>query len=259
MNDYTLIFPRIPKTGSTTLKQIVIAQYGKSKLHGNPMRLNQVPLKKRKRIRIVYGHAYYGLHELLHAPSVYVVMLREPIDRVVSHYYFVKGYKHHSLHILANSMSFDEYLARPEAEHDICNIQTKMLSGYYNSISATGVYITGIYSDTIGTFSQDDLLRAAKSNLRTCIVGLTEYFAESVETYARILNWEGPFATHRRLRTTAVRPLLSELPKDTLRTLRELNELDIELYNYAGRIYRSELKKQDINVEDYYVYPSGEH
>ena len=235
MDDYTLIFPRIPKTGSTTLKQIVIAQYGKSKLHGNPMRLNQVPFKKRKRIRIVYGHAYYGLHELLHAPSVYVVMLREPIDRVVSHYYFVKGYKHHSLHILANSMSFDEYLARPEAEHDICNIQT-----------------------TIGTFSQDDLLRAAKSNLRTCIVGLTEYFAESVETYARILNWEGPFATHRRLRTTAVRPLLSELPKDTLRTLRELNELDIELYNYAGRIYRSELKKQDINVEDYYVYPSGE-
>jgi len=41
-------------------------------------------------IRFIRGHFEFGVHKYLYRPYTYITMLRHPIERAISWYYFVK-------------------------------------------------------------------------------------------------------------------------------------------------------------------------
>ncbi len=95
MEQRALIFLHIPKTAGTTLNRIIEWQYNPLsiftmdpyRIRATPERLKQLPEARRRRLRMVRGHFYYGVHEYLPQGSTYITMLREPVARFLSSYY----------------------------------------------------------------------------------------------------------------------------------------------------------------------------
>src|SRR5206468_13017876 len=132
------------------------------------------------RLRIVTGHLYFGAHEFSARPCTYITMLREPIDRVISHYYFVRHDPSNYLYELARKMSlkeFGESCGRQEPNND----QTRLLAGPCHTAGF------GICSD--------EMLDIAKRNLAEhfAAVGISEEFDRSLMLMKRILGCRNPF------------------------------------------------------------------
>src|SRR5207249_5331452 len=93
MDSPVIVFVHVPKTGGMTLHSILSRQ-----LHGVfaesmdevQAALNALDETELDRLELVAGHVPYGVHEFLRRPVTYVTLLREPVERVVSHYWFVR-------------------------------------------------------------------------------------------------------------------------------------------------------------------------
>jgi len=219
-----LLFLHIPKTAGSTFLRILDRQYGEKQSywldgHDSEASINQLtmlPESKRNNIRLLSGHMPFGLHTLLQGPHAYVTFLRHPVERLISHYYFVRENPYHYLHahVVTSGMDLMEYVQSgisPELE----NGQTKALSG------------------NLGASSSDDLSLAKENLLQHFVaVGLTERFDESILLMRDRLNWKVPFYVSQNV--TRNRPLMTDLPRRVIRAVERVNELDYELYEYVA-------------------------
>lgn len=176
---------------------------------------------------LITGHTPYGLHLLTHRKVTYITFLRDPIERMVSHYYFVResvfNRYEHPLYRFANSVDIAGF-ARDRRFH---NRQTRFIAG----LAAHKFY------DRIPSAAFERLVLAqAKRNLerRYACFGLQERFDDSVTLFRRTFGWDAVEQVERQKKTRG-RPLLQDLDAATLQTLREANALDIALYAFAQK------------------------
>ena len=161
---------------------------------------------------LVTGHAQYGVHRHLVGQCRYFTILRHPIKRVVSHYFYHRARYPESL--LA-SLSLQEFLL---TDHSIAdsNRQVRFLS-----------------TSDPGT-DPEAALATAKNRLQYDFVafGLTERFDESLLLFRRRLGWTRmPFYVSRNVNTN--RPSIEELPEDDVEAVCAQNQLDLALYRFA--------------------------
>src|SRR5438874_8514629 len=82
-----LIFLNIPKTAGTKLNRIIEWQYSPLSIftidpygiRATTERFKTFSEQRRRRLRVVRGHAVYGIHEFLPQGATYITMLREPV------------------------------------------------------------------------------------------------------------------------------------------------------------------------------------
>ena len=90
-----LIYLHIPKTGGTTLRDIIQYQYKSNKILTIPTLseskdiINNLSLDREKQLDIIQGHLQYGIHKKLNRNIKYFTMLRDPIKRILSTYYYI--------------------------------------------------------------------------------------------------------------------------------------------------------------------------
>lgn len=228
----TLIFLHIPKTGGTTLQWALKRQYGREgtfcvrgDLDGVAAELDALEPEERRRIRVIHGHMGIGLHQRLPGPARYFTMLRHPVDRVISHYYYVRRRPHHHLHEpIAAGMSLQEYVETGAGglSKELDNGQTRVLAGEVPRAAPLGGCTR-------------DMLETARHNLDTLFggVGISERFDESLLTFRRAFDWNLPFYVTRNV--TKARPAVEEVDDATVRVIRRHNELDLELYEHGVR------------------------
>lgn len=229
-----IIFLHLPKTAGSTLARIIESQYdannilylyesmlGEELAVSSPSQLNN--------LRIVMGHLYFGAHTFLSSPSTYITMLRDPVDRVISHYYFVRRDPSHYLYDSARKLSLKEYVEscnRQEPNND----QTRLLAGKRDE-SRFGI-------------CSDEMLDIAKGHLADyfTVVGITEEFDRSLILMKRNLGWRNPFYINQNVSQN--RPRKEGIPFETLRVIQAYNELDIELYRFARDLFESQIRSQ---------------
>lgn len=133
-----VIFLHIPKAAGSTLKDILYRQYEKEyiyeldsqKFFQSQEDFKQLNTKEKDKIQLLMGHMYFGLHEFISSPSTYIKMLRNPIQKVISYYYFVSSkLTTHPDYELINSqnISLKEYCTMNKP--NMCNAQTRFLAG----------------------------------------------------------------------------------------------------------------------------------
>jgi hypothetical protein len=226
----TILFLHIPKAGGQTLGEIVYSQardeaapddgvlkagvayltYGFLKERPLEVPGHVLPLLRREDLRAVIGHFWFGLHEHVARPSVYVTALRDPVERVLSLYYYTR---------LHDSLTLDEFIANPPFR-EVDNDQTRRIAGVDPEIGGC----------------TPDLLRAAKENLRGfAVAGTIERLDEMLPLLQRRLGWRRPVVAYPR-NVNPDRPATSSLPRATIAAIRERNELDFELWRYASRL-----------------------
>lgn len=216
----TVIFVHVPKTGGITLGCSLRWQYGSrhtfttkwnAPAAANPF--EALSEASRRRIRVVKGHVLYGVDRFLPQPCTYVTMLRDPVPRVLSLYYFVQANWPESEAGQASLRAFVAESILPYRPND----QTRRLSG-----RAT---------DAQGRLP-DDALDVARANLDAdfAAVGTTERFDETMVLWQRRLGWRRP-PFYVRSNTNRSRPTRDAIDDDVLALIRADNAMDVALYD----------------------------
>ena len=243
----TCIFLHIPKTAGMTLRQIIERNYRRANRYliplppaafdqgpradgdGNPgdpsrptpspdteiRKLARLPEERKRNLRIVYGHTVFGVHEVLPGPCAYVTMLREPVGRVLSTYYYLRRRKDLWVHDAAIRLSLDEYAQGPMVQES-GNMQTRIVAGAFGSAGRC----------------TEETLDHAKRNIEETFaaVGLTERFDESVLLWGKVLGWRKLHYVSKNV----ARPRRDSPSPEAIRAIEDANAFDAELYRFAA-------------------------
>src|ERR1044071_1730256 len=247
--DRALLFLHIPKAAGTTLHSVIERQFQPAVTYTIPgadspqgiKEFIELPPEQRAKIRLLKGHMPYGLHKYLSVPATYITMLRDPVDRVVSHYYFVRrspGVSHHS-EVSSGRMGLDDFV-RERASIGANNDQTRLISGVEKVNRKLWSGGEGVNEEPGDT----DILEIAKANIRDHFthVGLAENFDESLLLLRRRLGWRNVYYVKQNV--TKGRLSKRQVPRETLSLIEKHNELDMALYEYARARFEEEIKEQ---------------
>ncbi len=222
----TVFFLHIPKTAGATLRRIVYKNYPESAVYNlNPNasttehHFQNLPAAEKQRFDFVQGHFYYGLHLFHPRPATYITLLRDPVDRILSHYYYVLKTPIHYLHqrVTSTKMTLQEYVTSGITD-ELDNGQLRLL--------------TGVKGVPIGQCSRN-MLEAAKDNLLNhfSLVGVSERFDDFLGATQEVLKWKS--SPYENVNVNESRRSKTDVPEETLRVIREANQFDIELYEFV--------------------------
>lgn len=214
------IFLHIPKTGGTTLNTIFRNQYDRSEFFDHEsyqdelMKLEELTDEVKQKLVAVSGHYYFGIHTQFTKPFTYFTIVREPVDRVISAYYFLKNFPGYER---VQTMTLEEFvLNEPEAQ----NMQTMLVSGDLHS---------------------NPSLQKAKEHLRNFkVVGVTEQFNETLFLLQKEYGWVN--ILYKKTNITKSRRQKSDIPTDVIELINHYNSLDIELYKYSKQLLDEKLE-----------------
>jgi hypothetical protein len=237
MDRKALIFLHIPKTAGTTLNRIIEWQYNPLtiftmdpyRIRATPERLKKLSEQRRRRLRVVRGHLYYGVHEFLPQGATYITMLREPVARFFSSYHFIQRRPLHPMHrkVTSERIGVEDFIRLTPHRQ---NLQCSLIAGIKNN----------------GT-CDERTLEIAKENLvkSFSVVGICERFEESLVLIARTFDWDVPFYENRKVSKT--RP---EIEPGAVEMIREHNLLDLELYEFGKNLFAESLRKKEAAVQE---------
>ena len=247
-----LIFLHIPKTAGTTLNRIIEWQYNPLSIftidpygiRATAKRFKTLSEARRRRLKVVRGHLFYGIHEFLLQGASYITMLREPVARLVSTYRFILRRPLHPLHrrFKVERLGVEDLIRLTPNRQ---NLQCRFIAGV-GRIEDVDM-LTKPAEATPRGICDERLLEIAKENLMRSfrVVGLTERFEESLLLMTTALGWKISFYENRKVSKirSPVEPRLVEL-------IREHNRLDIELYNFATKLFEENLRKNEESVRE---------
>jgi hypothetical protein len=235
-----LAFVHIPKTAGGTVTNMLARAYSRPGVNaaGNYMTGPEQTARKvtrrpggweawqRRGGRVTVGHVPYRVfREHLPLDTVYMTFLREPVDRVLSHYY---RHIHRSDLKPADRVrarerrreraaSLEEALVEMRLPQ-VCNLATRFLCGHPTR------------DDDLGASA----LENAKANLRNfAFVGIQERFDESLVLLQRMLGLDLVPYLNRHVSVEGRRPAVHEIPDAQRALIEEHNRLDLELYRFG--------------------------
>ena len=235
----SVIFLHIPKTAGTTLYRIMDRHYRREAVYtiwqdGTLDDFKHLSPARRSQIRLLRGHVGLGLHEFLSGPTSYFTFLREPIDRVISYYHYVRRTPQHYCYELVTSqrLGLKEFV-ESRTDPMLDKAQTRLLSGL-----ATGQEVP------FGECTAD-LLEAARRNLRErmAVIGLTDEFDQTLLLLKKAFGWNKLFYARQNVSTDSTGR--HDLEPATLDAIVKVNQLDLELYRYAKELFAGQLRQQN--------------
>lgn len=237
MADKALIFLHVPKTAGTTLNRIIEWQYNPAaiftvdphRFRATVARFKTFSEARRRGYQVVRGHLFYGVHEYLPQEATYITMLREPVSRLLSSYYFILRRPLHPLHAKLKRQGLPvQELIRLTPQRQ--NLQCRSIAG----VGDVGA-------------CDESTLEIAKQNLQRSfsVVGLSERFEDSLLLMMAEFGWKVPFYANRKVAKARAKPdeRVSEF-------IREHNRFDLALYDFGRTLFESSLAAKREQVEE---------
>ena len=215
----------IPKTGGTTLRDIIQRQYRSEKILMIPKLeeseniLKEVSNSQINQLKLIQGHLKYGIHNHFYRRAKYFAIIRDPINRVLSTYYYVLSQKNNpqNLSTSNNQMTIYDFV-QSGVNPFLINGQTQLISGK-----------TGNIDNPI--IESEELFSLAKENIENdfLFLGITEMFDETILILKNMLGWHMPY--YSIANRTKKKPNYDAVNPTIISFIKEHNQLDIKLYN----------------------------
>lgn len=254
---YALIFLHIPKNAGTSLRKIIERFYEQEDIYLIYTKAYNLPDKsdfnaltddEKRKIKVFMGHVSFGLHNNIPQPCLYATILRDPVERIISLFSHVSNDPSlpYYRRIKAEHMGIGEFV-RSGLAFEADNHQTRVLSGIHAEFGNCTT----------------EMLETAKNNLKEyfVVVGLTEYFVDSVFLMKKALGWKTPFyhsifkilfgwknPFYERSNVSVDRPRKDSLSKDDLNAIINFNKFDMDLYNYAKGLFLDQINKYGLSL-----------
>ncbi len=250
-----LIHLHIPKTGGTSLNSMVQHGFrndevfdttsGGNELYSGLSLANYEYCRRRlatyapddlRRIRYVSGHLPMGLHRAFDRPGKYFTVIRHPVDRVISQFFF--NIQENKPYLKDGSLlTLEEYV---ESRYDIylCDYQVRVVSGCpeldtksrRRSMQSSGAPVERGHLEEAKRNIEDHFLAAAP----------LERMTELALLVRKVYGWP-----MRRLLTeykspTKRRPQLKDIPARLIRIIEDCNSHDFELYEWVQKRFAAQ-------------------
>lgn len=176
----------------------------------------------------VMGHFRFGFHRFSKRQARYFTFLREPIQHVISHYYYSQEFPEKFPDLPKGISNVIDFARCPYGY----NLQTRFVSGM---------------DDIHG--QEDKAIHTARYNLTQHfeLVGITEEFDKSLLLLGRHLNWKILF--YLRENKGRLKASRAQVSAEDIRKLEGILRPDIELYNAGVELFKVQCDKaQDINI-----------
>ena len=242
----TAVFIHIPKTAGTTLHLIMERQYHSGKittihtpLENAPQicRIQELSTSQKRKIQLIKGHTFFGWHEFLPQSCSYFTILREPIERFISNYFFLLKKEGHPLgqKLVEQKVTLEDFVNWKGED----NYQTRYLAKHIGEKNL----------DIKNEDCTRQTLELAKKNLTEnfAVVGTVEEFDKTLLILKNTFKWENIYYKVRN--KNKQRPANSLIPQKTLDLIKEKNKLDLELYQYASKSLEGLVEKQGNSFE----------
>lgn len=246
----TIIFLHVPKTAGTTFrdmarlkialspptnllrKKIIFGLTGIQPFSKRCDAIAALPLHKREQIRLIYGHFGVGAHNYLSQPTTYLTVLRDPIERTISAFSYLRSEFVTQKQKLPCPDDDLAAFAQSTGEYTpfyINNLQVRMLASNDTSIDPAP-----------NQPCSEQLLQQAKDNIQEHfpVVGLTERFDESLLLIKRQFGWRTCF--YSTMNITSKKQPREEYDQNVLDAVRDANQMDLKLYEFV----KQRLQKQ---------------
>ena len=245
-----IYYIHIPKTAGTSVIRIFEKQIYQSRFKRiNPTRdihpkkfLKDAPNylkgyspKESSKIDLIAGHFNHGVHKAISETFSYLTILRNPVERVISEYFYMKqmGFFHQSV-IMDESLSLEDYLHHKDTYY-LNNLQTRMLSGT---------------SYDMGDELNESNYKAALKNLQDLnAVGLTERLPETLALFYLKLKWSR-VPVIKSINKNLSRPDTYSIQEECIKKIIEREQFDIRLYHEAEKIFQVSLGKYGEKIQE---------
>lgn len=228
-----LIFLHISKTGGSTLTPVIDWNYQDqtykiSRYQDIPAFID-LPDEQKLSYRALQGQVFYGIHDYIPEPCQYITMLRHPIKRLVSHYYYLNVRRAK----LGETLSDEPIEAFLEEEPFQAYSQLNLIAGGRDIDSALKHPL------------QPNAFEQAKHNIETdfSVVGVIEQYDASLLLMKKELGWSRAF--YQRQNVNKGRQQFEDFPKATQALIEQVCEPELELYEYAQKRLQVQLEAQD--------------
>jgi len=214
------IFIHIPKTGGTTIN----CAMNNSKWQTTPdFNYRHIDYEtKRSNAADIFNPLKYDLYE---KHNVFM-LLRHPVDRILSEYSFIKPRPEFMGLIKPVPKNFDAYVRNKQTQ----NYMIGFLVG------------KKMYDTSFVNKDDLDLVKNAIRNI-DIKVGIFEEYAASLSYFSNYSKLKWPKKIEIK-RITLNRPSVSEVSEETKALILKHNALDLELYDYALAIFTKRTKDQ---------------
>ena len=263
--DDQLCYIHIPKTAGSTLTAIADANFDVRTIAPAPRHLADVnPAAKTANTpeaiadllthyRLIRGHfSYNEIRKVLRQP-VYMTVLRDPVDRVISVYEFFRRAGDRGE---AETHEYERLMAA--ASHDLlhfvqhldpivrlrtCNYQIHQVAGWQGDPSA------------FFELSEAEQWDAAQRSLETFAwVGLTERFQDSVFLLSYLFGWY-PALEYQSLRVVTKKSRRAGISEDVIAAIAAQNQLDIALYQAAKQRFERQFAQMLLALDQFPLDP----
>jgi hypothetical protein len=183
-----------------------------------------LPEPQRQQFRVIQGHVPFGLYGYQTAPVHYITMLRHPVQRVISSYFWILRQPKNNHHSIVNRMTLEEFAM---SDLDVAvNQQTRFISGEIN-------------------YNNAQALETAISNLEFnfAAFGIQDFFQESLLLFSKRFGWKIPPYSNMVANQTESTRVDQSHP--VWPTIEERNRHDMELYTRAREKFLAILKESN--------------
>lgn len=225
----TLIFIHIPRTGGTSLIRMFEESFGSQNVLWFKHHAEVESWKEHSaesagiRFKVFAGHICYGFHRYIPGPAKYVTFLRDPVQRIISIYRFIRKDLSHPHHSDVAEMDLEDFLESAIAS-EYHNAQTAILAGDDATLPA-GNY-TGVTARH---------LKLALERLQTDFfhIGRQDRYQESIEQF----NAKSPvkLGDIKHLNKSILDPQQYSISRYLVEKIKQMNEWDVYLWDSAFR------------------------
>jgi hypothetical protein len=235
--NFSSVFLHLPKTGGSSMSDMLNSIYHDEYRRINPDALARSVISNHGKIMYKAVLEHYALSDAFYndisGPFNHVTVLREPVDRVISQYYFLRRETSHHLHRLAREHTLGEICGSDLIyTMGMSNVQTRRLVGSLISMNPRVA------------------LLHAKENLREAFTffGLFDKLDEFLAVCKFGLDWPDDVTLPHV--NVSNRPTHEEISPEIKQMILEKNRSDQLLYSYAEEVYARRIDGLLLEIEE---------